>query len=59
MGQKFIVSAMLVVDLRKAGATDDLQHTVNYAEVFRCDRPSSVGIGSVLRCMRALGALSV
>jgi dihydroneopterin aldolase len=30
------VSATLAVDLRKAGATDDLQHTVNYAEVFRC-----------------------
>ena len=25
------------MDLRKAGATDDLQHTVNYAEVFRCE----------------------
>jgi 7,8-dihydroneopterin aldolase/epimerase/oxygenase len=45
MGQKFVVSAMLAVDLRKAGATDDLQHTVNYAEVFRCDHPSSVGTG--------------
>lgn len=31
------MSATLAVDLRKAGATDDLQHTVNYAEVFRCD----------------------
>jgi dihydroneopterin aldolase len=58
MGQKFIVSAMLALDLRKAGATDDLKHTVNYAEVFRCDHRSSVGTGLVMRCMR-VGALSI
>ena len=34
------MSATLAVDLREAGATDDLQHTVNYAEVFRCNTAS-------------------
>lgn len=32
-GQRFSVDVTLEVDLRRAGATDDLAHTVNYAEV--------------------------
>lgn len=33
-GQKFIVDAMLCLDLTEAGRTDDLCRSVNYAEVF-------------------------
>jgi len=33
LGQKFLVSATLQLDLRPAGQTDDLSKTVNYAEV--------------------------
>ena len=32
-GQEFVVDLELDVDLRKAGKTDDLNHTVDYAEV--------------------------
>jgi len=35
LGQKFVIDLTMSVDLRKAGETDDLNHTVNYAEVFR------------------------
>ncbi|WP_166245669.1 dihydroneopterin aldolase [Paenibacillus turpanensis] len=33
LGQLFIVDLMLELDLQKAGHTDDLEATVNYAEV--------------------------
>jgi len=33
LGQKFLVSATLTLDLRPAGMSDDLSKTVNYAEV--------------------------
>ena len=35
LGQKFYVSIELAIDLRKAGQTDDIANTINYAEV--CD----------------------
>ncbi|MCL2217214.1 MAG: 2-amino-4-hydroxy-6-hydroxymethyldihydropteridine diphosphokinase [Defluviitaleaceae bacterium] len=35
LGQKFIISAELELDLRSAGKTDDLSRTINYAEI--CD----------------------
>jgi dihydroneopterin aldolase len=34
LGQRFIVDVDMQVDLRAAGATDDLTRTVNYAEVY-------------------------
>ena len=34
LGQIFKVTITLACDLRKAGETDDLNQTVNYAEVF-------------------------
>lgn len=34
LGQKFEVDAVLSMDLRQAGETDDLQHTVSYASVY-------------------------
>ncbi|MFC3882093.1 dihydroneopterin aldolase [Bacillus songklensis] len=34
LGQRFNVDLMVEVDLRRAGMTDDLQYTVNYAELY-------------------------
>ncbi len=33
-GQKFFIDAVLCLDLKEAGCHDDLNKTVNYAEVF-------------------------
>ncbi len=33
LGQKFLVSCSMMTDTRKAGKTDDLNHSVNYASV--------------------------
>ncbi|KXH86805.1 dihydroneopterin aldolase [Sporosarcina sp. HYO08] len=35
LGQRFRVTVSLAVDLSEAGKTDDLQFTVNYAEVYQ------------------------
>ena len=37
-GQRFVVDVELERDLRSPGATDDLEDTVNYSEVFRTVR---------------------
>ena len=34
LGQRFNVTVTLAVDLQLAGETDELSHTVNYAEVY-------------------------
>jgi dihydroneopterin aldolase len=34
LGQKFIVDVEIKADLRQAGETDELEHTINYAEVY-------------------------
>lgn len=34
LGQRFLVDLVMNLDLHKAGYTDDLEVTVNYAEVF-------------------------
>ncbi len=34
MGQKFIIDVELSLDLRRAGATDDITHLPNYADVY-------------------------
>lgn len=34
LGQKFVVDAILSLDLKPAGQTDQLERTVNYAEVY-------------------------
>ena len=36
LGQKFEVDLALSVDLRAAGASDALQDTISYAEVYEC-----------------------
>lgn len=38
LGQKFFIDAVLSLDLRQAGETDDLTYTVNYAEVYNMIR---------------------
>jgi dihydroneopterin aldolase len=35
LGQRFVVDLMVFVDLKKAGETDELEHSVNYGELFR------------------------
>jgi dihydroneopterin aldolase len=34
MGQKFIIDVELVLDLRKAGTSDDINRAPNYADVY-------------------------
>ncbi len=34
LGQRFIVDLMVLVDLKKAGETDELEYSVNYGELF-------------------------
>jgi dihydroneopterin aldolase len=34
LGQRFYVSLELKLDLKKAGTTDDLEHTVDYSELY-------------------------
>lgn len=38
LGQRFRLTVSLAVDLRKAGETDDLVHTVHYGEVYEACR---------------------
>lgn len=35
LGQPFVLDLELALDLRRAGRTDELAHTVNYAAVYR------------------------
>ena len=35
LGQKFVVDATLQCDLERAGLSDELEHTVNYAAVYQ------------------------
>ncbi|WP_418791359.1 dihydroneopterin aldolase [Phosphitispora sp. TUW77] len=34
LGQKFIIDVELTLDLRKACVTDDVNHTINYADLY-------------------------
>lgn len=34
LGQKFIVDMDVFLDLKKAGLTDNLEHTVSYASIY-------------------------
>lgn len=36
LGQRFYVDLELSLDLARAGESDDLKHTVNYADIFTC-----------------------
>jgi 7,8-dihydroneopterin aldolase/epimerase/oxygenase len=35
LGQRFMVDLMVLVNLKKAGETDELEHSVNYGELFQ------------------------
>lgn len=35
LGQRFVVDVEVELDLSAAGRSDDLEHTVNYAELYR------------------------
>lgn len=35
LGQRFVVDLTVLVDLKKAGETDELQYSVNYGELFQ------------------------
>jgi dihydroneopterin aldolase len=43
LGQRFLVSLELRLDLRPAGETDDLNRTVNYSEVYGAVREIVTG----------------
>lgn len=36
LGQKFCISVQLDTNLKKAGITDKVEDTINYAEVYQC-----------------------
>lgn len=36
LGQRFLVDLELSIELSRAGTSDDLHDTVNYAEIFTC-----------------------
>lgn len=35
LGQRFVVDVEVETDLRKAGASDQLEHTINYSKLFQ------------------------
>lgn len=35
LGQRFVVDLTVLIDLRKAGETDELKYSVNYGELFQ------------------------
>jgi 7,8-dihydroneopterin aldolase/epimerase/oxygenase len=55
LGQRFIVDLGLELDLRPAGQSDDLDETVNYADVWRVVR--AVVEGPPVRLIERLGEL--
>ena len=55
LGQRFIVDLGLELDLRPAGHSDDVDETVNYADVWRAVR--AVVEGPPVRLIERLGEL--
>lgn len=52
LGQRFRVTVSLAIDLSEAGKTDDLDKTVNYAEVYSVCR--SIVEGSPVKLIEAV-----
>ena len=52
LGQRFRANVSLAVDMTKAGETDDLSYTVNYAEVYAICR--DIVEGAPLKLVEAL-----
>ena len=38
LGQRFAVDIAVSLDLKKAGETDELEHSVNYAELYQISK---------------------
>ena len=38
LGQRFAVDLAVSLDLKKAGETDELEHSVNYAELYQVSK---------------------
>ena len=53
LGQRFIVDVDLLLDLKLAGRSDDLDKTVNYAEVY--EQVRSIAEGEPYKLIEALG----
>ncbi|TCT13972.1 dihydroneopterin aldolase [Natranaerovirga pectinivora] len=53
LGQKFFIDVELYVDLKKAGETDDLNYTINYATVY--DLIKDITENKVFNLIEALG----
>lgn len=53
VGQPFIIDISMYVDLAKAGASDDLAATVNYAEVYKLAK--SIVTGEPFNLIEAVG----
>ncbi|MDQ0177881.1 dihydroneopterin aldolase [Bacillus chungangensis] len=45
IGQRFRATVVMSVDLKQAGQTDDLQETINYAEVYQLCKKIVEGSG--------------
>lgn len=43
MGQKFIIDLEILLDLRQAGQTDDLNRTLNYADIYAAVKNITTG----------------
>ena len=54
LGQRFIVDLSVAYDLRRAGETDDLDDTVNYAQLYRLTR--DIVEGPSCRLLEAVAA---
>lgn len=52
LGQRFIVDACMYLDLRRAGKSDDLTETVNYAEIYH--RVKSIVEGEPVKLIESL-----
>jgi dihydroneopterin aldolase len=48
LGQRFYVDIAVSVDLKKAGETDDLEHSVNYGELYQACKEIVEGTPSKL-----------
>lgn len=52
LGQRFLVDVELSLDLSEAGKSDDLSHTINYAELY--ERVKQIVEGRTFRLIEAL-----
>lgn len=53
LGQTFMVDVELSLDLKRAGMTDDLEHTVNYGELY--ELVETIMKGRTVRLLETIG----